>query len=319
MDDRFRGTSCCEGVAVEGIYDGNEDEPLIEECLTRWFGDEAPDSRCSDFMRHYAGWIESLPEEMRSEAKNHLREFQYFSHKKSNDHLIALFKKINKCEYWNSDEAVFTYIPKKGGIANSSFDLLTEFRMLNSIPSECIIVDHQELKQVVAQKVSTIIFVDDFCGSGSSFIKYIENSGNVFSSTRLVYAVICGMTEGLASVVKELSHLAADVRTVSIVEMEAYYGSENPPGKVITKKCSGMLGIGDKFALGFNESQALVAFYENTPNNTLGYIWKCPKEGTYRPIFPRKKSIRPKWKDMKREKRCRERANYQNESCGGDD
>ena len=59
---------------------------------------------------------------------------------------------------------------------------------------------------------------------------------------------------------------------------------------------------------------ALVAFYNNTPNNTLGIIRYDTK--SYTSLFPRKNDHVPHWMQLKKRKQGRTRANYNNAKQG---
>lgn len=63
--------------------------------------------------------------------------------------------------------------------------------------------------------------------------------------------------------------------------------------------------------LGFHKCQALVVFYNNTPNNTLGFIRYDTDE--YKSIFPRKDDYVPGWMRMRKDRLRRKQTNYNNE------
>ena len=67
--------------------------------------------------------------------------------------------------------------------------------------------------------------------------------------------------------------------------------------------------ITDKYILGYKEAQSLMAFYTNTPNDTLGVFWLLSAKN--KPIFERKKSKEPKWKKIKKEKKGRRKQQYE--------
>lgn len=52
-----------------------------------------------------------------------------------------------------------------------------------------------------------------------------------------------------------------------------------------------------------------MAFYTNTPNDTLGVFWLLSAKN--KPIFERKKSKEPKWKKIKKEKKGRRKQQYE--------
>ena len=62
--------------------------------------------------------------------------------------------------------------------------------------------------------------------------------------------------------------------------------------------------------MGFNKTQALIAFSENTPNNTFGIFWKYTERNN--PLFPRKDSKQSSVEEMREDKKARKEANYGN-------
>ena len=60
--------------------------------------------------------------------------------------------------------------------------------------------------------------------------------------------------------------------------------------------------------LGYKNTEALVAFYNNTPNNTLPIFWTDVEDN--KALFPRNDDEKPSWKMMKRDKELRSESNY---------
>ena len=72
------------------------------------------------------------------------------------------------------------------------------------------------------------------------------------------------------------------------------------------------IGVNPQYSLGKDESEGLVAFYNNTPNNTIGVFWQ--DTGNNKAIFPRDYGALPVWemtpKEMKKRKKERKINNY---------
>ena len=66
------------------------------------------------------------------------------------------------------------------------------------------------------------------------------------------------------------------------------------------------LKIHNDHILGFEESEGLFAFYNNTPNNTLGLFWY--DTDLYKSPFPRNNDVKPAW--MSAGKNIRSTQNY---------
>ena len=77
---------------------------------------------------------------------------------------------------------------------------------------------------------------------------------------------------------------------------------------------SNNLQIPEKEAMGYREGEALVAFYNNTPNHTLGFIRYDTDQ--YKSLVPRKNENVPTWMRMKRKRLTRSKTNYTNKLAG---
>jgi len=74
------------------------------------------------------------------------------------------------------------------------------------------------------------------------------------------------------------------------------------------RKLSMEYGISSRNVLGYNNTEALTAFYNNTPNNTLGIFGQ--DTDTRKALFPRENDERPQWMKMKNRKKERNGSNY---------
>lgn len=90
--------------------------------------------------------------------------------------------------------------------------------------------------------------------------------------------------------------------------------SDNESAKREYVQLSKKLLIPDNVILGRYKSQSLVAFYNNTPNNTLGLIHE--DNDCYKSIFPRRKDKIPKWQIMKKDRKLHNSTNLNNKIEG---
>jgi hypothetical protein len=87
--------------------------------------------------------------------------------------------------------------------------------------------------------------------------------------------------------------------------LERHLGTENK--RNFSLECDSM-GIPPNEILGFKESESLMAFHNNTPNNTLGIFRFDTKN--FKSIFPRNNDLKPNWYKMKCERERRKKQNY---------
>jgi hypothetical protein len=152
-------------------------------------------------------------------------------------------------------------------------------------------------------KGSVLVLVDDFIGTGKSFIKSFKkdiepwlalNSGKV---RRIYLCSIVSMAAGKRriSIKKPLVRQLTQVRNRALIKKKSPFLAVKPKDirdmadkytSHVTESMHGPL-----IPYGYGKSQSLVAFNHGTPNNTLPMIWTDQK---WKPIFPRTKNTRMK-------------------------
>lgn len=147
--------------------------------------------------------------------------------------------------------------------------------------------------------INCIVFVDDMIGSGNQAIQFYKESLKEIKEEMYYYSLI-GFEGGIKNL--KMNTRFKDVFTTKIYtesqrafspESEIFYSSEIRKQIEIMAKSYGAL-LYPKGTLGYDDSQALVVFSHNTPNNTLPIIWASEKnEKTigvpWNPIWERKK------------------------------
>ena len=193
------------------------------------------------------------------------------------------------------------------GVAKSSEHLFYPLNKLTEISQKNFI--HSE--SLKATDSRDIVFIDDLIGTGNQAKNYIEKlkkEGKI-GNQKLHYFAIIGLRDGI----KELknSGLFENVLTTETIEGKAFdtgfiFSPEESGnakemalelGKQLTKDMK------DVDPLGYKNSEALVFFGHNNPNNSLPIFWATGKckllekvgestEIKWTPLFPRK--VKPK-------------------------
>lgn len=172
------------------------------------------------------------------------------------------------------------------------------FKKLEREGRASFLIHEEDLKKVVFDHNSVVIFYDDFFGSGGSFIKYYHYFLSVisasFSFVKDVYAAcIYYMQEAspkifnLNSAIKLIG--AVHERTFGEAPMMFYNDFHRLSKKVVAKRyCDANFLFKTRkknHSLGYKESEAMLAFPYMPPNNTLPIIWSS-NAGWY-PLLPR--------------------------------
>lgn len=126
---------------------------------------------------------------------------------------------------------------------------------------------------------------------------------------------------GLISIVRQIGKLLLEYKVKLLVDHECrkcfsenYIFAENETEskniimeteeKIAGKK----VGEDQSYALGYENSQLLLSFFYNTPNNTLCMFWK-PTETNF-PLFVRNSFHRPSLADIKRNREIKRKNAY---------
>ena len=125
----------------------------------------------------------------------------------------------------------------------------------------------------------------------------------------VILLVIEAVEEAKLYIKSELEKEGINIKIMAYTTKEKALKSLLEEEKKMFLDMSQKRGISLKYILGFEEAEALMAFYNNTPNDTLGLFWFTSKENN--PIFPRKLEEKPQWKFDREEKIKRRRQQYE--------
>lgn len=273
----------------------------------------APDDRVQSFSDNYDSWTALFPAEVADMIASMVAHFDYYSHADVNQMLRELHSQFLRMSNLNDCDALHIYLKKRDGHINSSSDYWHDYRLCNSIDAGFCTDDIECISADEWSHIQNIVIVDDCCGTGSSLEKFISSSNRQFTDKTIYYLVL----HSLASADKKLKKIE-QIYNVKIVLIfinkrdkatKQISASESDIAKLISVSSS--LGIPRKYHLGFERSEALMAFYNNTPNNTIGLFWFSADD--YHAPFPRKHQATPSWRsgvEMKKEKKQRKAKNY---------
>jgi len=150
-----------------------------------------------------------------------------------------------------------------------------------------------------------IVFFDDMIGSGNQAIKFAEQHIKSLTLTyKPYYAAVYGFTEGVNKIkdsgLYEVVLAGGRIPSSQIAFHDDSNIFDSNEKEIIREMCC---KYGKELypdgPLGYDNSQALLAFQHNTPNNTLPLIWAGVESESnpafsWKPLFARKKVVRRK-------------------------
>lgn len=201
-----------------------------------------------------------------------------------------------------------------GNPAGSSATLLYEFRGINRLQDNLFI--ERASIDTLTDDIEHFIFIDDICGSGSQVKSFntdiVNNIKTKYPLAKIHYYTLVGSDKGL----NFISSLGWFTHIDSVVKLDESYKCFSDESRFfknnstdieeLKKTCSKyglklyesiMLREGYPVAqakdhqLGYKDSQLILGFDHNTPDNTLPIFWYNEDMIDWTPIFPRKNKV----------------------------
>lgn len=202
------------------------------------------------------------------------------------------------------DNCLFSYI---GGAAESGAMLSYHFRQvnMNDIPTRRYVEPAAFLTDISVQQLSSsnLIFMDDFLGTGETVNRFwdtrIAQIRQRCADVKVYWLALIATSEAIEAI---SNHTNVPVICPQILDESCKAFSTNStifPDRTKRETAEtvcrhyGEQLVGPLYALGYKNSQVLVGFHHNIPDNTLPVIWADTEIGTKRwqPLFKRKPKV----------------------------
>lgn len=250
--------------------------PKYEDITARWGGMDIRHR----FSTRIDTWLGAFHEDERPLLLNLLGHFFYYSEKKIKEKASALYEKF--CAECKEIESV-VYIPtiKQYGVGYSSL-FFDNFWLMNNLydSSERNIVGL--LRENIVPE--TIAIIDDYSGTGNTIAMTLTEMicANEAVKKVKIYVLVQHITKRAIEFLQSLAaSLSLDLHIVYLDYSEETFKPrylfemvEAEKKRLFYETICHRLDVEDKNILGYEQVQSLVAFYYNTPNNTLGLFWK---------------------------------------------
>lgn len=291
-------------------------EKRIEEIIEKWYEDNEGFCReKTELKNKLDNWLQVVTDEEAAILLELFAHSTYFSKRKINTLFCNNYEDMQ-----NKGYSIFTAIESQDIRQNSSHIYLNEFAMVANVSEYSIIPMLTALKKEDWVYINQIVFLDDIIGTGKTVIDYFDTVKKLFEGKKILLWVVCitqSAKEKIEQYAKEndisLEILAYKIEKKAFESGYIFDLEEADRNKlIITKLEKRMWGRNTKYILGKDESQCLLSFYNDTPNNTLSSFWHG--EEPWHPIFERKIKQRPAW--LKEKKRERVNKNYERHEQG---
>lgn len=267
------------------------------------------DDKLTNYKKVYETCKDSMTHDISVLFDVILNHFDYYSKSVVNEILAELYRNSLSCGKISPDSTVFCAISSDNGNINSSYEYVCEFRNINSISKYVVYPDFFRIIEKI-DCFDTVVFIDDFCGTGDTFIRFISNYVDLLIGKSIKYLVIHFMLEAEEKIQKYANEKSINIETISYFKCGAAF--KIPELKQYEERFvleSNRRKIPSDKIYGYKETQGLVAFYNNTPNNTLGIFWY--NNDLNQALFPRNREENHNLNNIIRNKKARDKINLQ--------
>lgn len=304
----------------ETIWEGKANEQSIERWLAN-FGDlpvdESDDKLCALYLLSRFTYLGSR--EIKESLKALYRDLVIYPIVANLRQSLGNTEDLELLSSRLQVELKRTKFLGAGNPSESGSHLLYYFRQENRLSKKAFIhaleamnlLDAEDSNVVASTATESLnyrfVFIDDFCGTGTQAVR---SAGRVVGELRkrsancqIEYFVLAGTSAGLSYVREK----AGFDRVGCVIELDSsfrcfeddsrYFDDKDVEGRQKSKEVCERFGstVYPNHPLGFESSQLLVAFFHNTPNNTLPIFWAEGRATPWNAIFRRyPKSLSPK-------------------------
>lgn len=302
----------CLQINIRGISMNNKNiDDQFLKCIEEWSKEEL-DARLEKALDVYDEWVKHFQDEEKILIANLLENYNYYTYGKIQQILKRLHEQIVVQYGISSENSVISVIRKKDGRFCSSWKYWISYMDISGLSNDVFYDSLNDIDDKYWENISNVVFVDDCSGSGETVTKFLDRQNKDFSNKHIFIVIIEMLEEAKIHIKRYAEEKKLNIVPIPyIIKCKAFEGEDR---KTRQRFCmmSHRINVQNKYIWGFKQTEALMAFYNNTPNNSLGIFWYS-SEG-YEPIFPRRFDDKAGWKDLSKAKKNRQNQQYKSKS-----
>lgn len=272
----------------------------IQACLSRWACPPSSQEEFRYLLLSFFSAISSLPgrsdsdkDTLRTIYCSLLSKYNYYSRFSIESIFKNWYEQLQYLQHETKATLCYSRIESPSGVINSSSTFLEEFKIINSVSNK-LTFNIEKVKDSDLDKIDILVLFDDILGTGETLIKFMNRNKKVFLNRQIIVYCLEIMDEAEKNITEFCEKEEIDLvifseeeaRPKAFHEDFIFKKAEAQNFEKILKEFELKLwGKDSDYILGFNNSQALVSLYRNTPNNTLSSFWI--ENDKWKGLFPR--------------------------------
>lgn len=292
----------------------DEKEEIKYHTITRHWGNPA---FCKDFSKKIESWLQQFDDAEKPMMLKLLGNFYYYTEERINSKVVKLYRKFKEEFPADCENAIYAGMEKDLGVGYSSF-IFDTFWIKNGLKDNSTQKLSEEIKTWDTLPESFAI-IDDYSGSGSTFIKYLNKLIKIrfdIVKAKFYFLVIHISQDSLQNICEYSNQLGVSVQCIYLNESERAFSDgyiyEAVEAEIQKRKYEELCKkyrVSEENFFGYKQIAALVSFAYNTPNNTLGIFWN--ELDDFMALFHRHKRRRTSLQELR--SKARQNKNFRGE------
>ncbi|EGL14950.1 MULTISPECIES: hypothetical protein [unclassified Paenibacillus] len=231
-----------------------------------------------DIESKLVSWLENTSLDEIKEILLHLfSEFIFFTKRDIKE--LMKSQLIDVLNSYPLEDICIIPMVSKDGRANSSFDLTM---LLKEVIKENGIELYKDTIKVgldqIDDDITTLIFFDDISGSGGTIVSFLKENESELIGRKIIIRLIV-ITETAHEVIDKYlaNQTELDVTVIAEFKYDKVFKNHkflNDSHRLLINDFEETIwGKGNNNVMGFRDSQLLVGFSHNIPNNTISSFW----------------------------------------------
>lgn len=266
------------------------------------------DDRINNAFDKFEEWIDKFEKDEKELLAKLLQKFNYYTKSNIEDIIRDLSAESIKKYGISNIDSVISVVRKEDGKYNSSYEYWILHRVVSGLSKEIYYDTIDDIDESEWNNIKKVVYVDDCSGTGTQFVKFMKRQRKSFLNKQVILIVIEAVEEAKLYIKNELAKKGINIEIIAYATKEKALKNMLGNEKRTFYDMSEKQRVSKDYIWGFDNAEALMSFYNNTPNDTLGLFWYPSEEN--KPIFPRNLEEKPGWK-MKNSKQKRRRQQYE--------